>query len=182
MKKALLCVIALLSLTACGTKSEIEAAKIEKINAEETYPDGMYALSVIFSSLEELYESADVVVAGEVAGSESATPDGLLQTCSTVRVKTVLKGETTGKTVLVREEMTGSVPVLKEGQKVLLFLVETGLPDTEGEYYIAGAFQGKFVCREGLYFQQATEGIKLPSEEYYPSTLEEITKRLCSEE
>ena len=177
MRKALLCMIALLLLTACGTKPETEAAEVEKINAEETYPDGMYALSVIFSSLEELYESADVIVAGEVAESGIGMPDSLPQSRSTVRVETVLKGEVTGKTVLVREETVGSVPVLEKGQQVLLFLVETGLPDAEGEYYIAGAFQGKFICREGRYFQQATESTKLPLEEYYPSTLEEITER-----
>ncbi len=70
------------------------------------------------------------------------------------------------------------VPPIEAGNHYMLFLVDSGLPQYENSYCIAGAFQGKFIEREGYYFQQATEETKLPESEYFPATLEELTQTL----
>lgn len=59
------------------------------------------------------------------------------------------------------------VPVLAAGDTALLFLIDSGLGN-ESEYCIVGAYQGKFIQREGYYFQQATAEVKLDSAQYYP--------------
>jgi hypothetical protein len=59
------------------------------------------------------------------------------------------------------------VPVMKKGSKYILFL-----DILDGLYYPKGAFQGKFIEREGYVFQQATEGIKL--DDYSPEPINEF--------
>lgn len=180
MKRAwILCVLSLVILTGCGSSVGQNGASvdIEAIDREETYPDGPFSLSDHYSSVEELYEAADLVIAGVVTGVEAATGEGTGQTHSEVTVRAVLKGTEPGESVTIMEYGLG-VPAVSEGEEVILFLVESSWDAYPDRYYIVGAFQGKFLLREGYYFQQATESVKLSLEQYYPKNYEEFLKIL----
>ena len=164
------------------TERKLTKRQIKQINAEETYPSSMASLVQIFHSVEELYEDAELAVEVIVQGTEVILLDDLPQTLSTVRVVTALKGQPSGDTVIVREEggvvdgrqQHWGVPPMEEGQHLILFLVDSGLGN-ENEYCVLGAYQGKFIEREGYFFQQATEDVKLSDEAYSPQKIDEWT-------
>ena len=179
----------LLLAAACSNKTVVEAVDIAAIDAEETYLEGSGTLEQVFSSLEELYKTADLVVDGTVSDGKTVMLAGFPQTHSVISVRSVLKGDPTLETVTIMEEGAVSselgsaviaVPPAEVGQHLLLFLVESQLPGFEENYYIAGAFQGKFIEREGFYFQQATVDTKLSENEYMPATLSELSERMES--
>lgn len=69
-------------------------------------------------------------------------------------------------------KVLGNIPQLSKDNDYYLFLKES-----EGKYFITGAFQGRFIVREDHVFQQATEDVKL--KEYKPLSskdFEEILK------
>lgn len=180
MKKGLLiaCMILSLMLVSCSNgPSVLSEQDIARIDTQETYADAPFSLVVHFHSLEEIYEYAEIVVDCTVTESQSVLLDSFPQTHSTVEVHEVLKGKA-GKTLTVIEEggtaADGSqvylgVPPMEEGGHYILFLVDSGLSQYENSWCVAGAFQGKFIEREGYLFQQATEGVKLPREVYSPT-------------
>ena len=71
------------------------------------------------------------------------------------------------------------MPTIRSGQHLLLFLVNSDRGNA-AEYCVVGAFQGKFIQREGYYFQQATESVKLTADEYAPQDEEGIQSLLAS--
>ncbi len=185
----LICLMML--LCACGRTSEMTDEKIDQINQEETYTSGMTSLAVIVDSMDELYEMAEAIADVQVLSTETVDVDGFPQTVSTVKVLNAYVGDMQeGDMIYIREEggeLNGStysvgVPTLQEEDHALLFLIDSGLGN-EDEYCIVGAYQGKFIEREGYYFQQATEDVKLEASEYYPqnevgmeSLLQELTE------
>ena len=178
-----------LLVASCSQNVGLSEEEIAVINEEETYDDLSGTLAIVFTSMKELYENADLVVEGTVTGTETVMLYGFPQTHSTFSIESVLKGNSSIRQVKVMEEGARSssigeilpgVPTMEEGQRFLLFLVESGLPQYESNYYIAGAFQGKFIEREGYYFQQATRDVKLPSETYSPMTMKQLTNLLSS--
>lgn len=58
------------------------------------------------------------------------------------------------------------IPQLSKDYDYYLMLIEY-----KGSYYVCGAFQGRFVEREGYVFQQATSDVKL-SKTYSPVSSE----------
>lgn len=165
-------ILVLLLLPGCGAQG-LSAREIAAIDAEETYPASMVCLE-IYSSLDELYAAADVVV--EVAVREStAGQRGYTQTTSQVEVLRVLAGDCAVGDILSVTEEGGTttmgqfiylgVPPMEPDGQYLLFLTAQ---DEKGRRFVKGAYQGKFVLREGYYFQQATQEVKLSAEEYTP--------------
>lgn len=59
------------------------------------------------------------------------------------------------------------LPPLDKSNEYILFLFQD-----HGNTYICGAFQGRFIIREGYVFQQATEDVKLKN--YSPTTVESL--------
>ncbi|MCD8143926.1 MAG: hypothetical protein LUD79_01065 [Oscillospiraceae bacterium] len=170
----LICLTMLLG--ACSRTSEMTDEKIDQINQEETYASGMTSLAVIVDSMDELYEMAEAIADVQVLSTETVDVDGFPQTVSTVKVLNAYVGDMQeGDMIYIREEggeLNGStysvgVPTLQEEDHALLFLIDSGLGN-EDEYCIVGAYQGKFIEKEGYYFQQATEDVKLDASEYYP--------------
>lgn len=181
MKKYLLAVLSLVCIITMAACSSREPDLIA-LNEEEIYPSGPASLAVIFNSIEEISDYSALIVDCNVESSEVVMVDGFPQTHSTVTINSVLKGDIgEGASIVVLEEggvtptgtarITG-VPWLEVGNHYMLCLVESQLPGYEDAYYISGAFQGKFVEKEGYYFQQATEGTKLSLDEYYPQTID----------
>ena len=166
---ALLC---LLLLSGCGSQG-LSAKEIAAIDAEETYSDALICLAV-YSSLDELYAAADVVVEGVVRES-TAGQRGYTQTTSQLEITRVLAGDCAAGDVLAVTEEGGTttmgrftylgVPPMEPDGQYLLFLTKQ---DEQGRRFVVGAFQGKFVLREGYYFQQATQEVKLSREAYTP--------------
>lgn len=60
----------------------------------------------------------------------------------------------------------GGIPQLSSDNNYYLML-----DDSNGIYYVCGAFQGRFIEREGYVYQQATEDIK-QTFKYSPITSE----------
>ena len=183
MKRAFILFLSMfLLLTACGRTGALSASDIDRIDREETYADGPFSLAEEFSSIDALYDAADLIVVGTVEASESAPLDGFPQTRSTVSVDRCLKGTSEDSLLIIEEGGLSDdgalvylgVPPMEQGGTYLLFLVDSGLGAAGESWCIAGAFQGKFVCREGYYFQQATEETKLSRAEYTPVELEDL--------
>lgn len=149
---------------------------IASIDAEETYPQTPGSLLIVFTHLDEIIDYAEYIAEVEIIGSGVIMLDGFPQTHSAASVLTAIKGDIeSGDVIEVVEEggMTdqgeavAGVPVMQPGQKYILFLQRTG-----DSYYIAGAYQGKFIERSGNVFQQATSDVKLA--DYKPLPVEEF--------
>ncbi|MCC8153559.1 MAG: hypothetical protein LIP01_04720 [Tannerellaceae bacterium] len=98
-----------------------------------------------------------------ICGSLTEVYKGLANVGDTLEV--VEEGGQEGKVM-------GGLPQLNGNNDYILFLTEYN-----GCYYICGAFQGRFIEREGYMFQQATEDTKLRS--YTPVSVEDFSASLA---
>lgn len=162
-------------LTGCTTPDN---SLIEQIDQEETYPEVPVELDKIYTDLEEIADDASLIVKVSVVDQTEELLDGYPQTHTTVEVLESYKGSVdAGDTVEIIEEggkegeVMGGIPQLSDDNNYILFLTPR-----DGAYYICGAFQGRFIEREGHMFQQATEDIKLES--YAPVSVEDFIKSL----
>lgn len=171
--------LTLLLLAGCAAGG-LSARTMDAIDQEETYPDGPYELAAVYHSVEELYEAAHLVLVGHVTEQTCTDPDGFPQTTSRLKVEQVVYGAYPAETVAVTEEggttsrgqvVYVGVPFMEQDQRYLLFLTKE---DEQGRRFVVGAFQGKFILREGHLFQQAAQEVKLSREAYTPVPLEEF--------
>lgn len=169
---SILCMI--LVLASCGSKSETFIDPISAIDAEETYPSIPASLAVTYNSVDEIVSDADIVVKVSVGEQNVELLDGYPQSHTMVEVLKVLKGDVLEGDVLevVEEggqdgEVLGGIPQLSDINDYYLMLTEYN-----EYYYVCGAFQGRFVEREGYVFQQAVKDVKLSSDSYSPITSE----------
>ena len=112
---------------------------------------------------------------GTVTEQNEVLLDGFPQTHTMMDVTSVLKGDVqVGDSIEVIEEggidgrLVCGIPQLSTDYDYYLMLLEY-----EGAYYVCGAFQGRFVERDGYVFQQATEDVKL-TRTYSPLSAEEF--------
>lgn len=175
----LLSVCMLFSLTSCGgqpsSTGSVNADEIERINTEETYPSIPATLAVTYHDVESIIDDADIVIKGTVTEQDEVLLDGFPQTHTMMDVASVLKGDVqVGDSIEVIEEggfdgrLVCGIPQLSTDYDYYLMLLEY-----EGAYYVCGAFQGRFVERDGHVFQQATEDVKL-TRAYSPLSSEEF--------
>lgn len=178
MKKYLILLLAaalLLVMVSCGA-NELSEAELKKMAEEEIYPDFPGSLAEIYDSMEQLEQDAIAVVHAEVVGQEVILLDGLPQTHSRAKIKAVLKGDVSaGDEITVVEEGDGeefyiAVPPMKSSCEYVLFLT-----DYNGNYYPCGAFQGKFVIKEGYVFQQGAGDTYIKA--YTPVTAKEFIEK-----
>ena len=87
---------------------------------------------------------------------QQLTPKGLDS------VVTLAAGESLVVWQLGTESAPGPLPLMKEGQRYLLFLTPTGLPDLAADYFITGSSAGFWVATEGGFSRPVDEGDKLP--------------------
>ena len=153
---------------------------INKINAEETYPEAPGSLEVIYKSMDELVADADMIVRISVNAQKTEVLDGYRQVHTSVTINDIYKGNLkTGDSVNIVEEagqdgkVLGGIPVLNSNYEYILFLTEY-----KGNYYPCGAYQGRFILREGYLFQQATEDVKLGT--YTPMTVENFIAEILN--
>ncbi len=153
---------------------------INKINAEETYPEAPGSLEVIYKSMGELVADADMIVRISVNTQKTEVLDGYRQVHTAVTINDIYKGNLKiGDSVNVVEEagqegkVLGGIPVLNADYEYILFLTEYN-----GNYYPCGAYQGRFILREGYLFQQATEDVKLSS--YTPMPIDNFVEEFLS--
>lgn len=155
---------------------------INKINAEETYPEAPGSLEVIYKSMDELVADADMIVRISVNAQKTEVLDGYRQVHTSVTINDIYKGNLkTGDSVNIVEEagqdgkVLGGIPVLNSDYEYILFLTEY-----KGNYYPCGAYQGRFILREGYLFQQATEDVKLGT--YTPMTVENFIAEILNKD
>ena len=158
-----LSVFAMLLCLGCGNAGIQE--KVAKIDKEETYLEAPGELSVVYTDIEQIKADATDIVKVSVTETRVELLEGFPQTHTFLEIQETLKGKATkGDTIEVIEEggydnkVMGGIPQMKKGSEYVLFLKEV-----EGKYWIRGAFQGRFIIREGYVFQQATEDVKLKS-------------------
>ena len=176
MKKILVFFIVMNMCFICSCNNSV-SARIREIDMEEMYPDVPGELAILFRNLSEIVDEADVIVQVTSLGKKEELPGGFPQTHTNVRVEECMKGNLEKGSILeVIEEgghngkVLGGIPQMQEGTSYFLFLYDDG----GGKYYICGAFQGRFIIREGYVFQQATEEVKLKN--YTPVTVKEFKK------
>ncbi len=147
----------------------LELARLEK------YHSSPACLETIYDSFERLKNDAYCIVHVKVLGQNIELVNDLPQTHTSIRILETLKGgETAGSVLDVVEEggfsdelLFGNYPQLAKGTEYLLFLSYS-----DGNYYICGAFQGRFILRGGYVIQQKTDEVGL--NDYVPVTLEEF--------
>lgn len=189
MKKFLLIFITILLLVlgACSQKEEMEeinitdceeaivlsAEEIEKLDAEETFEEGTGELAVVYQNMSEMVNDADLIAEITVDELQVVYNEfDLPKTHTTVILNHVIKKEnavnvTKGQKITVIEEggiegfLQGGIPQMEKDTEYILFLQQY-----ENNYYICGAFQGRFILKSGYAFQQGWESVKL--KEYYP--------------
>ena len=171
----LLAILLLFAVVSCGG-SKLSESELKKLAEEEIYPDFPGSLAVFYDSMEQLEQDAVTVVHVEIMEQEVILLDGFPQTHSTTKIKAVLKGNVTaGDEITVVEEGEGEtlfmgVPPMNASREYILYLKEH-----EGVYYPCGAFQGKFVIKEGYVFQQGAGDTYIKA--YTPVTAEEFIEQ-----
>lgn len=178
-KRAFILLAVMLTITllaGCSTQGESLIAKIDR---EETYPEAPGQLEKVYSDMDAIVKDAGLIVQVSVEEQTVEILDGFPQTHTNVKVTEVYKGlANVGDTLEVVEEggqegkVMGGLPQLNGNNDYILFLTEYN-----GCYYICGAFQGRFIEREGYMFQQATEDTKLRS--YTPVSVEDFAASLA---
>ena len=161
---ACLCLVIVGAFMAPNLISEQDPQQlINKINSEETYAEVPGSLEKIYKSIDELVADADMIVRISVNAQKVEVLDGYRQIHTSVTINNIYKGDLKiGDSVNIVEEagqegkVLGGIPVLNSEYEYLLFLTEYN-----GNYYPCGAYQGRFILREGYLFQQATEDVKL---------------------
>lgn len=179
MKKRTFILVAVMLLIAilagCSMQDESLIAKIDR---EETYPEAPGQLEKVYTDLDAIAADADLIAQVSVIKQTVEILDGFPQTHTNVKVEAVYKGlVNVGDNLEIVEEggqegkVMGGLPQLSKENNYVLFLKEY-----KGFYYICGAFQGRFIEREGYMFQQATEDTKLRS--YAPVKVEDFAASL----
>ena len=190
MKKficSIIVVVVGLCLMACSTgmpnlSNDIEnTPDLEKLDQEETYPDGPGALEVTYRGMAELEEDADCIAEIKVQSSEVILLDGFPRTHSQAKVITVLKGDLKVDDIIKVIEEGGKtdkgdaivgVPVLNAKSTYILYLHRE-----DDAYFVVGAFQGKFIEKEGYVFQQGTDGTKINA--YSPQEIDDFKESIA---
>ena len=178
MRAICLMILAIALLSGCGGTTQETEPDIEKINLEETYPEAPGQLETVYIDISDMLDDAEDVVEISVVSSHVEMLDGYPQTHTEVEITNVYKGDLqAGDIINVIEEggqdgmVMGGLPQLSSANAYILCLIEY-----QNNYYICGAFQGRFIEREGYVFQQATEDVKL--QQYSPLSLDAFEERL----
>ncbi len=167
-------------LGACSKQQSYDLSDetINKINEEETYPDTPGELQTIYKSIKDIASDSDDIVKVNILGRSIEMLDGYPQLHTMVQVQSVVKGnlKTDDEIKIIEEagsdgEVLGGIPYLKDEESYVLFLTEYNQ-----NYYIVGAYQGRFIEREGHLFQQASIGVKLS--DYTPIKTDEFLKMI----
>ena len=147
--------------------------EIAILDAEETFEEGHGELAIEYQSMDDMVNDADLIA--EITADELQVvynEFNLPKTHTSVVLNHVIRKEnavnvTKGQKITVIEEggtdgfLQGGIPQMEKGTEYILFLQEY-----ENNYYICGAFQGRFILKSGYAFQQGWERVKL--KEYYP--------------
>lgn len=182
MKKSLLFVSLIvfsLLISSCGAKEISIEELVLQIDKEETYESSPASLAIVYGSIEEIESDADLIVKCSLNEQKIVSLDGFPQTHSYVIVEDVYKGDiSVGSLIEIIEEggyngkVLAGIPLISNTNNYFLMLKEY-----KNAYYICGAFQGRFIEREGYVFQQATADVKL-ADTYSPLTTEVFSMKL----
>ncbi len=159
-----------------GCRNKFSTDFISKIDKEETYMEAPGQLEVTYKDISEIIDDAEYIVMASVIEQSIEMLDGYPQTHTRVQIRDVYKGnlEPDMKIEIVEEggqenKVMGGIPQMNKENDYMLFLSEYN-----EKYYICGAFQGRFIIREGFVFQQATEDVKLVA--YKPVEIDSFVK------
>lgn len=163
------------------TTEALTEEEIERIDQEQTYPEAPGQLETVYSEMPQLIEDATHIVEVEVLEQSIVYLDGFPQTHTIVQIVESYKGSlAVGAKLTVIEEggydgkVMGGIPQLSLGSGYILFLIEY-----KDNYYVCGAYQGRFIINSGYVFQQATEDVKMRT--YAPVEINEFRQSIKSQ-
>ncbi|MCR2802316.1 hypothetical protein [Paenibacillus soyae] len=142
----LLITLCLIIIVALFLVSQISTKKVSRIDVSGD-------LSIIYNSVSEMEEDADLIVEVEVDNPNSFMYYNAAFTLSTAKIKKVHKGDLalkeinlleTGGIVQNKEFIFEQNPVSKKKDRLLLYLQKYIGPIHNDAYVILGAYQGKF--------------------------------------
>ena len=128
----------------------------------------------LYESVEQLADESELVVIATAAGdpSEFTAAQSLTGTWVQVDQQLTPKGLDSGDALAAGESLVvwqlgtesalGPLPLMKEGQRYLLFLTPTGLPELPADYFITGSSAGFWVATAGGFSRPVDEGDNLP--------------------
>ena len=155
VKYILICLLVLAGMVGCGSEPEAPAT--------QTTPTQSSSGIVVQMTEEELTAQAELILVGHVTDvSCYEEGEGNIYTEVTISVEQKLKGEA-GEEVVVRvaggkvgerEMWVEDTPTFKMGERVVVFLEESG-----GIFRVVGGFQGKLTISE---HDTVGDGIPLP--------------------
>ncbi|WP_282925879.1 hypothetical protein [Helcococcus kunzii] len=166
-------------LGACKNNN-LTKEKISQLEKEEIYPEPAGMLESEYEKLKDIIKDSETIVKASAISNKKIVLDGYPQIHTNVTIKDVLKGDLTkGDNITIVEEagsdgkVVGEIPILSSNNDYFLFLKEY-----KNNYYIVGAFQGRFIVKENYVFQQTSENIKL--EDYSPMDYNDFKNLIIS--
>lgn len=137
---------------------------------------GTTELAVSYSTVGEMLDDAELIIEGNVLSQKTIVHGDMPFTISQVKVKSTLLGEATDEIISVIETggifkpegkpgddlpkaefKLNGVDTLKPDEHIVLFLTYFEGPQVDNAFIPIGAYQGKFVVKEGKKSTQATD-------------------------
>lgn len=168
MKKLIIGIVAILGLAGCNNGEEysakqnnVDIAKVEsKNNGAQSHDEHSHGENAngsmdivpteVFNDINDLAEGAPVVIVGQIkTDSKSFEYSSAIFFESQVQVKDIYRdsqGELkkNGTITLLQNDIDEVDPIVKKGEKVLLFLTKYEGPVIEDAYRVVGLYQGHF--------------------------------------
>lgn len=182
-------IITMVLLAACNPQEErptntkqatLTPSQVEALSKGEIYPDVSAELEVIYDSLSSLEKDSTHIVRVKIEGHEVVDPNRYPETYSKATTLESIKGEMTrGQGITTVEaggygkHTLGEIPVMSTSDEYVLFLIEY-----KGYYYVTGAFQGRFILKDGYAVQQGSESAHL--KDYVPQPQERLIEKIRS--
>lgn len=155
--------------------------EIERIDKEETYPEAPGQLETVYGEMSQLVDDATHIAEVEIMEQSIVYLDGFPQTHTIVQIVESYKGDiaSDAKLTVIEEggyggKVMGGIPQLSSESGYILFLIEY-----KDNYYVCGAYQGRFIINSGYVFQQATEDVKMRA--YAPVEINEFRQIIRSQ-
>ena len=174
----------LASPSASPTPKSLSPERIEQIKSEEIREEAPISWTRYYDNLEQLTEDSTLVIYGRLEQSteEPIEDDSIYAgnnafVDSRFQIEEIIYGDAPNDdTITIRDlssgdHLLGGVPFYEDDANYILFLIKE-----EGHHHILGAYQGRFVIREGHVFQQTLEDIQL--EDYQPLVYEDFKAAL----
>jgi hypothetical protein len=184
MKKVCSAIMVALLIGFFANACASQTVDVDGLAKSEIYQSGPASLAEVYDKFSDLCSKAQYIAEVDVTDkAEEIVYSDMPFTITTVKVNSAIKGDVpSGGEIRVLEtgghvkgaDMDLGVPLLKKGQHLILMLEAFEGPQAKDCYVPVGAYQGKFIEKQGYYMQQTTEDAV--AQDYKPMTRDEFVK------